>query len=94
MMMWQVVSGGPHGNNVRQDKETIVIVNRVILNKRCHKKICSSPTARLSLVENGRNVLEVDQVWGSGGKMLFTVQVCTNWFSQIKLFWAGIKTIY
>ena len=35
MMMGQVVSGGPRGNNVRQDKEAIVIVNRIILNKRC-----------------------------------------------------------
>ena len=32
--------------------------------------------------------------WGVGGKMLFTVQACTNWFRQIKLIWAGIKTIY
>ena len=22
--------------------------------------------------------------WGVGGKMLFTVQVCTNWFIKIK----------
>jgi hypothetical protein len=26
--------------------------------------------------------------------MLFSVQVCTNWFRQIKLVLAGIKTIY
>ena len=32
--------------------------------------------------------------WGVGGKMLFTVHVCTNWFRQKKLVWAGIKTIY
>ena len=52
------------------------------------------PKARLPLVETGSNVSEEDQVLGSRGEMLFTVQVYTNWFCQIKLVWAGIKTIY
>jgi hypothetical protein len=39
--MGQAVRGGPRGNNVRQEKEAIVTVNRMILNKRCHKKTMS-----------------------------------------------------
>jgi hypothetical protein len=51
------------------------------------------PKACLSLVENGSNVSEEEQVSGSRGENA-KVQVCTNWFSQIKLIWAGIKMIY
>ena len=31
--------------------------------------------------------------WDAGKKMLFTVHVCTKWFRQTKLVWAGIKKI-
>ena len=47
--------------------------------------------ASLSLVESGSNVSEEDQVLDCRGEMLFTVQVDTNWFCQIKLVWAGIQ---
>jgi hypothetical protein len=36
------VSGGPRGNNVQQDKEAIVIVKRVILDKRSPKNKSSA----------------------------------------------------
>jgi hypothetical protein len=38
VMMGQAVSWGPRGNNVRQEREALVNVQRMILNKRCYKK--------------------------------------------------------
>jgi hypothetical protein len=70
----------------------------------CRGTFTYGPSVTVTLIISepviGQTVQKLVSRWLRMGAMFrkrigfFTVQVCTNWFSQIKLVWAGIKTIY